>query len=101
MLVPLAAPDPVKQKFYCMMVAKIQFLAHWVRFDIAYLAAQLARFCTSAWQLRWAALTHLMGYLSYRPSLKLKYKLYNRENVKGLDGFADSDRGNSASRKST
>ena len=39
-----------------------------------------------------------MGYLSYRPSLKLKY---NREYVKGLDGFADSDWGNSASRKST
>jgi hypothetical protein len=39
-----------------------------------------------------------MGYLSYRPSLKLKY---NREYVKGLDGFADSDWGNRASRKST
>ena len=92
------APDPVKQKFYRMMVAKIQFLAHWVRFDIAYPAAQLARFCATAGQSHWAALTHLMGYLSYRPSLKLKY---NREYVKGLDGFADSDWGNSASRKST
>jgi hypothetical protein len=92
------APDPVKQKFYRMMVAKIQFLAHWVRFDISYPAAQLARFCASAGQSHWAALTHLMGYLSYRPSLKLKY---NREYVKGLDGFADSDWGNSASRKST
>jgi hypothetical protein len=38
------APDPVKQKFYCMMAAKIHFLALWVRFDIAYQAAQLARF---------------------------------------------------------
>ena len=92
------APDPVKQKFYRMMVAKIQFLAHWVRFDISYPAAQLARFCATAGQSHWAALTHLMGYLSYRPSLKLKY---NREYVKGLDGFADSDWGNSASRKST
>jgi hypothetical protein len=44
------APDPVKQKFYHMMVAKIQFLAHWVRFNIAYPAAQLARFCSSAGQ---------------------------------------------------
>ncbi len=41
---------------------------------------------------------HLMEYLSYRPSLKLKY---NREYVKGLDGFTDSDWGNRASRKST
>ncbi len=64
--------DLVKQTFYCMMVAKIQFLAHWVRFDIAYPAAQLARFCSSAGQSYWAALTHLRGYLLYRPSLKLK-----------------------------
>ncbi len=56
-----------------MMVAKIQFLAHFVRFDISYPAAKLARFCASAGQLHWAVLTHLMRYLSYQPSLKLKY----------------------------
>ena len=39
-----------------------------------------------------------MGYLVYRPSLKLKY---DRKYEKGLDGFADSDWGNSVSRKST
>ncbi len=44
------APNPVKQKFYSMMVAKIQFLARWVRFDIAYQAAQLAIFCSLAGQ---------------------------------------------------
>ena len=55
------------------MVAKVQFLAYWSRFDCSYTAAQLARFCASAGPSHWAALAHLMGYLSYRPSLKLKY----------------------------
>jgi hypothetical protein len=44
------APDLVKQKFFRMMVAKIRCLAHWVRFDIASPAAQLARFRASAGQ---------------------------------------------------
>jgi hypothetical protein len=41
-------PDPLLQKQYRSMVAKIQFAAHWIRFDISYAAAQLARFCASA-----------------------------------------------------
>ncbi len=81
------APDPVKQKFYHMMSAKIQFLVHWVRFDISYPASQLARFCASAGPTHWSALTHLMGYLSHRHSLKLNY---SRDYVKGLDGYADA-----------
>jgi hypothetical protein len=91
-------PDPIKQKHYRSFVAKVQFAAYWVRFDISYTAAQLARFCVSAGPSHWAALAHLIGYLIHRPSLKL---VYRRDAVGGLDGFADSDWGNSASRRST
>jgi hypothetical protein len=91
-------PDPVKQKQYRSMVAKVQFAAYWTRFDISYTTAQLARFCASAGPSHWAALTHLIGYLIHRPSLKITYwKGVNG----GLDGFTDSDWGNSVSRKST
>ena len=91
-------PDPFKQTVFRSVVAKIQFAAHWVRFDISYPAAQLARFCVSAGPSHWAALTHLIGYLIHRPSLKLKYR---REKLGDLDGFTDSDWGNSLSQKST
>ena len=91
-------PDPIKQKHYRSFVAKVQFAAYWVRFDISYAAAQLARFCVSAGPSHWAALAHLIGYLIHRPSLKLEYR---RDAVGGLDGFADSDWGNSVSRRST
>jgi hypothetical protein len=40
-------PDPVAQKQYRSKAAKVQFAAHWIRFDISYAAAQLARFCGS------------------------------------------------------
>jgi hypothetical protein len=40
--------DPRKQKFYSSFVAKLQFAATWVRFDIAFSVSQLARFCASA-----------------------------------------------------
>ena len=36
-------PDPVKQKQFRSMLAKVQFAAYWIRFDISYPAAQLAR----------------------------------------------------------
>ena len=91
-------PNPIKQKHYRSFVAKVQFAAYWVRFDISYAAAQLARFCVSAGPSHWAALTHLMGYLTHRPSLKL---VYRRDAEGGLDGFTDSDWGNSVSRRST
>ena len=91
-------PDPVRQKNFRMIVQKIQYLAYWCRFDCSFTAAQLARLCASAGPSHWAALAHLMGYLVYRPSLKLKY---DSKYEKGLDGFADSDWGNSVSRKST
>lgn len=56
-------PDPFKQTLYRSTVAKIQFAAHWVRLDISFPAAQLARFCVSAGPSHWAALMHLIGYL--------------------------------------
>ena len=42
------APDPFLQKQYLSITAKVQFATHWIRFDISYAAAQLARFCASA-----------------------------------------------------
>ena len=77
-------PDPRLLKQYRSMVAKIQFAAHWIRFDISYAAAQLARFCASAGPLHWAALTHLVGYLVHRPSFKLTYR---KDSAGGLDGY--------------
>ena len=81
-----------------MTVAKVQFAAYWTRFYISYPAAQLARFCVSAGPSNWAALTHLIGYLIRRPSLKIKYR---KGADGGIDGFTDSDCENSVSRKST
>ena len=77
-------PDPVKQKKYRSMIAKVQFAAYWIRFDISYTTSQLARFCASAGPSHWAALTHLIGYLLYRPSFKIAYKCGA---VGGLDGY--------------
>ncbi len=59
--------------------------------------AQLARFCASSGPSNWAALTHLIGYLIHRPSLKITY---HTGSTGGLDGFADPDWGNRVSRKS-
>ncbi len=41
-------PEPRKQKFYRSFIAKLQFAATWVRFDLSFAVAQLARFCASA-----------------------------------------------------
>ncbi len=91
-------PDPKEQKIYRSFVAKIQFLANWVRYEVSFAASRLARFCASAGVFYWTALHHLMGYLHSNPSFKL---VYQRGNYDGLDGFADSDWGNSESRRST
>ncbi len=48
-------PDPFKQKFYRSFVAKLQFAASWIRFDISFAELQLARFCASAGSNHWAA----------------------------------------------
>ncbi len=92
------SPDPVKQKVYMSFVAKLQFAASWVRCDIAFTASQLAWFCASVGPSHWAALHHVMGYLEENPSVKLSYQ---RGRSDGLDGFADSDWGNSITRRST
>ncbi len=63
-------------------MAKVQFAAYWVHFDISYTAAQLAG------PSHWAALAHLMGYPIHRPSLKL---VDCRDAVGGLDGFTGTD----------
>ena len=93
-------PDPRKQKYFRSFIAKLQFAASWVRFDISYTVSSLARFCAYAGPSHWAALHHLMEYLAGFPSFKLTYRKRSGEDD-GLSGFADSDWGNSSSRRST
>ena len=95
---PLVA-DKKSQTIYRSMVARLQFAATWVRFDISYAVAQLARFCASAGSSHWAALHHLMEYLVKYPSFKLEYS--KRPKTIGLDGYCDADWGNNSSRRST
>jgi len=87
-------PDPKEQKIYRSFVAKLQFVANWIRYDVSFAASQLARFCASAGVSHWAALHHVMGYLKNNPTFKLVYKSGHHS---GLDGFADADWGNSES----
>jgi hypothetical protein len=93
-------PDPRKQKFYRSFIAKLQFAATWIRFDISFAVAQLARFCASAGKTHWAALHHLMEYLDVHSSFKLTYRKRSALS-NGLTGFADSDWAMSLSRRST
>jgi hypothetical protein len=69
------------------MVAEIKIAGHWVRYNISFQAAQLARFCVLAGLLHWATLTQLIGYLIHLASLKLKYL---PEMLEGLDCFRTS-----------
>ena len=79
-------PDPRKQKFYRSFIAKLQLAATWIRFDISFAVAKLARFCASAGKMHWAALHHLMEYLDAHSSFKLTYR--KRSAVSnGLTGF--------------
>jgi hypothetical protein len=94
-------PDPSKQKFYRSFVAKLQFAASWIRFDISFAVSQLARFCASAGSTHWAALHHLMEYIEGLPSFKITYRRRVTHNQDLLSGYADSDWGNSSSRRST
>ena len=41
-------PDPLRQKYYRSFVAKLQFAAKWILFDISFAVSQLARYCASA-----------------------------------------------------
>ena len=68
--------------------------------NIFFTVSQLARFCASAGTAQWAALQHLMEYLEGNPSFKITYRRsYGKTNL--LSGYADSDWGNSSSRRST
>ncbi len=93
-------PDQRKQKYYRSFVAKLQFAATWVCIDIEFTVSQLARFCASAGVLQWAALHHLMEYLEGNPSFKITYQRRDGQSNL-LSGYADSDWGNSSSRRST
>jgi hypothetical protein len=55
------------------MVARLQYAATWVHFDISFTVAQLlvARLCASAGPTHWAALHHVIEYLAKHSSLKL------------------------------
>ncbi len=80
-------PDPKVQKIYQSSVAKLKFVANWVRYDVSFAASQLARFCDLR-VYHWASLHHVIGYLHSNPSFK---PVYQRGTYNGLDGFADSD----------
>jgi hypothetical protein len=90
-------PDPCDQKIYRSLVAKLQFASTWVRCDTAFATSQLAQFYASAGPSHWAALHQLFCYLAGNPSFKLHY---SRCCASGLDGFANSDCGNSECRRS-
>ena len=95
-------PDPLKQKYYRLFVAKLQFAATWIRFDISFAVSQMARYCASAGTAQWAALHHLLEYLSNHLSFKITSSY--RRGVKLVDllsGYADADWGNSPSCRST
>jgi hypothetical protein len=74
----LPSPEPTKHKHYRSMVAKVHFAAY----------VPISR------MMRLSSLVLCLG----RTSLKLKYR---RDAMGGLDGFTDSDWGNSVSRRST
>jgi hypothetical protein len=93
-------PDPKRQSIDRSIVARLQYAATWVRFDISYTVEQLARFCASAGPQHWAALHHVMEYLSKYSSLKLEYRRI-ASTPKGLESFCDADWGNSSTRWST
>ena len=93
-------PDP-KAKFYRSFVMKLQYVATWVRFDISFMASQLASYVSNPGPMHWAALHHLMEYLESYPSFKLVYRRGLRTGTE-LSGYADSDWGTAVeTRRST
>jgi hypothetical protein len=65
-------PDPLKRNHFRSFVAKLQFVATWIRFDIWFAVSQLARICASAGSAQWEAFHHLMEYLAAHPSFKFQ-----------------------------
>ncbi len=84
-------PNLSQQKYYLSFVAKLQFAASWISFDISFVVSQLALFCASTGTPRWAALHHVMEYLEGFPSLKLTYRRRVGAIRDLLSGFAYSD----------
>ena len=66
-------PDPNELKLYCSCLEKVLFAGQWIRYDVSFATSQLAKFFSSAGPSHWAALYHLMGYLSYQSSFILAY----------------------------
>ena len=85
---------------YRSIVAKLQFASTWVRYDISFAVAQLARVCASAGPSHWGALRHLTGYLLTNSIFKLEYHS-NRVAAVMLDGYADADWANNVTSRST
>jgi hypothetical protein len=83
-------PDQIEQKHYSPFVAKLQFAATWIRFDISFVVSQLAQFCALAGPAQWAALYHLIEYLAAHPSLKIKYSRGTKP-MDLLSRYADTD----------
>ena len=48
--------------------------AEYIRVDISFVVSQLARYCASAGTAQWAALHHLMEYLSNHLSFNITYR---------------------------
>jgi hypothetical protein len=86
--------DPKEQKMYWSFTAMIRFVTNWIRYDVLLQhhdkqdsVHYIGQYCII-----------LMGYLRHNPSFKLTYK---RGNINGLDGYAGTDWGNSASSRSS
>ena len=64
------SPDPRKQKQYRSFVAKLQFAATWIRFDISFVVSQLARFVYQRDRLNGQLYTILWNILRRTPASK-------------------------------
>ena len=89
-----------RQKSYRSWVHRLAYAGTWTRLDITYPVGQLARYCGRAGPSHWEALHYLMGYLSNRPSLHLRYRRGD-PGEDPLGGYVDADWGNHGSRSMT
>jgi hypothetical protein len=87
-----AIPDPERQSICRSFVAKLQFAATWVRYDIAYAVShesQLATFLCfgRSFALNGASSPHLLSFgAPHVPTSKVRYPK-NSTNPQGLDGY--------------
>jgi hypothetical protein len=88
-------------RIYCQASIRGIIMPSWIRCDISSTVSSLARFDASSGSSHWAAaLLHLMEHLEGIASLKVAYRRSTGVD-EGLSGLADSDWGNSSSRRST